>query len=284
MVPAMTPATNDLVWIKAGLLPPARPDETRIIAMCNQKGGVGKTTTTINLAGSLALHGRRVLIADGDPSGNATDAFRVPLLDDDLGSTQTKAILDLKDPHDLVAKPFERIHILPASMDMQFLASRLRELGDALQGYRRMLAHFHGEYDYILIDTRPAIDTDTNSMTAAADAALMMVDVDRWAMKAVKMQLAQHEEIMRRLGRDDFRELGLVISTAKMGSGDFDSSVLNSLRNHPLLPALAEIPYRGADLKEARAEGKPVQFYRPRSDTAGFFRDLAVKARFVEAA
>lgn len=272
-------------WIRSGTLQPwtARPSKTCVIAMCNQKGGVGKTTTTINLAGSLAHYGRRVLIVDGDPSGNATDAYRVEMLDDEHGETQTTAIIKQLDPHQLVAKPYENIHVLPASMDMQFLSPRLREQGDALHAYRRMLNHFAGEYDFILIDTRPCIDTDTDSMTAASDAAIMMADIDRWAMKAVKMQLAQHEAIMRRLGRTDFLELGFVLSRGA-GNGTFDKAVHRALSNHPMLPVLAEIPYRGADLKPAREQGQPVQMYKPKSDTAQFFRDIAVKGGLVEAA
>ncbi|MFG2408710.1 ParA family protein [Streptomyces brevispora] len=270
--------------LRYGPLPFAEPATTRIIVMCNQKGGVGKTTTTINLAGGLASFGQRVLIVDGDPSGNATDAYKIEMLDEDEGDTQVTCLLGGKDPHALVAKPFPLIHVLPASMDMQFLPARLRERGNAYHAHRKMLAHFQGEYDYILLDTRPAIDTDTDSMTAAADAAITMVDVDRWAMKAVSMQLAQHEMIMAELERSDFTELGLVISTAKASAGHFDAAVLKNLRNHPKLVNLGEVPYRGADLKEARASGQPVQMYRPRSDTAGFFRDIAVKSGMVAAA
>ncbi|MCB5910370.1 ParA family protein [Streptomyces pinistramenti] len=271
-------------WLRYGPLPFAERGMTRIIVMCNQKGGVGKTTTTINLAGSLASFGLRVLIVDGDPSGNATDAYKIEMLDEDEGDTQVTCLLGGKDPHPLVARPFENIHLLPASMDMQFLPARLRERGNALHTHRKMLARFQGEYDYILLDTRPAIDTDTDSMTAASDGAITMVDVDRWAMKAVNMQLAQHEMIMEELERQDFTELGLVISTAKGGSGRFDAAVLNNLRKHPDLANLGEVPYRGADLKEARAMGQPVQMYRPKSDTAGFFRDIAVKSGMVQAA
>ncbi|MFI1532150.1 ParA family protein [Streptomyces griseus] len=280
----MTPSTDPIERLRYGPFGLAHPSETRIIMMCNQKGGVGKTTTTINLGGTLALHGKRTLIIDGDPSGNATDGFRLDLLDEDESPTQVDCLLKGADPLPLVAKPFENLHVLPASQDMVFLPARLRERGNALQKYTKMLKHFEGLYDVILMDTRPAIDTDTDGMTAAAHGAIMMANVHRWAMKAVGMQLAQHQLIMEEVERDDFYELGLVISTALFGRGQFDRSVLKALQSHPNLAPLAEIPFRGADLGEAGAEGKPVAFYRPKSDTAGFFHGVAVKAGLLEAA
>ncbi|MDF2259710.1 ParA family protein [Streptantibioticus ferralitis] len=261
--------------------------QTRIIAMCNQKGGVGKTTTTINLAGALAEYGRRVLVCDCDPQGNSTTAFKVPMLDDEKGPTQATVVIDMSDPHPLVAKTkVENIDVLPASMDMAFLPSRLRETGAALQFYARMLGHFQGEYDDILLDMRPALDTDTDSQTAAATGAIIMVDVDEWAMKAVKMQVAQHKKIMTNLGRpaDDLDVIGMVIGRVMKPMGDFDAAVYKQLRNHPRIPLLGEIPVRSADLKEARNKGLPVVFYRPKTDTAGFFRTIAVNAKLVTAA
>jgi len=254
--------------------------------MCNQKGGVGKTTATINLAGALARDGARVLVCDCDPQGNATSAFKVKPLDDEKGPTQATVVIDMTDPHPLVAKTLvDNIDVLPASMDMYLLPSRLRETGAALQLYSRMLDHFAGEYDFILFDMRPALDTDTDAQTAAANAAIIMVDVDEWAMKAVKMQVAQHKKILHTLGRpaESLPILGMVIGRVMKPMGSFDAAVYKQLQNHPRIPLLGEIPIRSSDLKEARHEGLPVEFYRPRSDPAAFFRNTAANAGLVTA-
>jgi len=260
--------------------------ETRILAMCSQKGGVGKTTTTINLAGALAEHGRRVLVCDCDPQGNSTAGFKAALLDDEEGATQATTVIDMGDPHLLVARTrVDNIDVLPASLDMAHLAARLRETGAAHQLYARMLGHFDGEYDDILLDMRPALDTDTDAQTAASDHAVIMVDVDEWSMKAVKLQIAQRRKIMQLLGRsvDDLDILGLVICRVMKSMGAFEQAIYEQLQRHPSLPTLGEIPVRSADLKEARNAGLPVTHFRPRSDTAGFFRQIAVNAGLVAA-
>ncbi|MYW06052.1 ParA family protein [Streptomyces sp. SID3343] len=271
-------------------LPAPRDGEgrkARIIAMCNQKGGVGKTTATINLAGALARNGSRVLVCDCDPQGNATSAFKVALLDDEKGPTQATVVVDGSDPRPLVARTrVDDIDVLPASMDMYLLPSRLRETGAALQLYARMLGRLVDEYDFVLLDMRPALDTDTDAQTAAAHAAIIMVDVDEWAMKAVKMQIAQHKKILNLLSRpaDSLPVLGMVIGRVMKPMGSFDAAVYKQLRNHPRIPLLGEIPIRSSDLKEARHQGLPVESYRPKSDTAGFFRAIAANAGLVTAA
>uniref|UniRef100_UPI003F499A6B ParA family protein n=1 Tax=Streptomyces sp. CA-136453 TaxID=3240050 RepID=UPI003F499A6B len=259
----------------------------RIIAMCNQKGGVGKTTDTINLAGALASFGRRVLCVDCDPQGNLSSGFKVKKLTHVKGDpTLTTTLIGGGDPHILVAKPFDNIHVIPASMDMVFLSSRLRESNGKELKMKHMLDQFGDEYDHILMDLRPAIDTDTDSETYAADAAILAVDVDEWAMEAVGLQVGQHRKLMQDMGRpkDDLPILGLIINNVTKPMGHFDKAVYTKLQSHPRIPYLGEIPVRSADLKEARHAGQPVQFFRPKSDTAERFRNIAIKAGLVEAA
>lgn len=263
-----------------------RPETTRIIAMCNQKGGVGKTTSTINLAGALAEHGRRVLVLDGDPQGNATSGFRVagPRPGD---LTQAKVVLDALDPLLLVRETkVPGIYVLPASLDMAGLSADLRDTGAGLMLYRIMTEKLRGYFDEVLLDQRPALDLDTDSQLVGTDCGIIMTDVDEWSMMGLKLQLAQHKTAMARSQRDTFDVLGLIIGRVQKPMGNFDAEVYKLLQNHPTVRCLGEIPIRAADLKEARNKGLPVTHYKKtaRTDTANFFRGIAVSAGLVKAA
>ncbi|MGW0033051.1 ParA family protein [Streptomyces sp. NPDC003314] len=258
---------------------------TIVVAMCNQKGGVGKTTHTINLAGALAEFGRRVLVVDCDPQANTTSGFRMKR-PDPKGFTQRTAVLEVLDAHPLVVQTkVPNIHLLPASIDMALLSSGLRNTGMGLTLYQRMLAAFMGEYDVILMDMRPALDTDTDAQIAASDFSAINVDVDEWSMEGVGYQLAQQEKTLKYVNRtDEHAALGMIIGRVTKPMGAFDREVYDVLCAHPALPVLGEVPIRAADLKEARHEGLPVVQYRPTSDTAQFFRDIAQRSGLVKAA
>ncbi|GAA5070403.1 ParA family protein [Streptomyces similanensis] len=263
-----------------------RPDQCRVIAMCNQKGGVGKTTTTIQLAGSLAEYGRRVLVLDGDPQGNATTGFRVGRPGpNDL--TQAKVVLDVLDPLPLIRETrVPGIYALPASIDMSGLSTALRDTGAGLSLYRIMVDKLRPFFDDILLDQRPALDMDTDSQLVACDSAIIMTDVDEWSMDGLKMQLAQQARAMKRAERDDFDVIGLIIGRVQKPMGKFDTEVYKLLQNHRRVRCLGEVPVRAADLKEARNKGLPVTHYKKtaRTDTAEFFRDIAQNAGLVKAA
>ncbi|MFJ4988700.1 ParA family protein [Streptomyces sp. NPDC088732] len=263
-----------------------RPSTCRITAMCNQKGGVGKTTTTINVGGALVEQVPRVLLVDGDPQCNLTEGFRIkPPGPNDL--TQARVVVDALDPIPLIRETkVPGLYILPASLDMAGLSSDLRETGTGLTLYRNMLDKLREFFDRILVDQRPALDLDTDSQLAGSDEAMIMTDVDEWAMKGLTRQLAQHQKVMSRSQRDDFEVLGLVIGRIQKPMGNFDAEVYRLLQNHPRVRCLGEVPVRAADLKEARNVGLPVTHYKKtaRTDTADFFRGIAVQAGMVKAA
>ncbi|MFJ2745277.1 ParA family protein [Streptomyces sp. NPDC087440] len=260
------------------LLVDYRPQPTRVIAMCNQKGGVGKTTTTINLAGTLAEDGKRVLVLDGDPQGNATSGFRVRRPGpNDL--TQAKVVLDALDPLPLIRETrVPGIFVLPASLDMAGISSRLLHTGAGLMLYSIMIEKLRAYFDVILLDQRPALDLDNDSQIVGCDQAIIMTDVDEWSMTGLTTQIAHNKKATARAQRAEVELIGLVIGRVTKPMGHFDAKVYQLLQNHPTIPCLGEVPVRSADMKEARNKGLPVCQFRPRTDTAGFFRTIATNA------
>jgi chromosome partitioning protein len=167
---------------------------------------------------------------------------------------------------------------------MSGLSTALRDTGAGLALYRMMIDKLRPFFDDILLDQRPALDMDTDSQLAGCDGAIIMTDVDEWSMDGLKMQLAQQKRAMKRAERDDFDVLGLVIGRVQKPMGHFDTAVYKMLQNHPTVRCLGEVPVRSADIKEGRNQGLPVCQFRPRTDTAGFFRTIAANAGLVKAA
>jgi chromosome partitioning protein len=164
---------------------------------------------------------------------------------------------------------------------MAGLSTALRDTGTGLTLYRLMIDKLRPYFDDILLDQRPALDLDTDAQLVGCDQAIIMTDVDQWSMDGLKLQLGQQKRAMARAQRDDFEVLGLVIGRVQKPMGHFDAAVYEMLQHHPTVRCLGEVPVRSADIKEARNQGLPVTHFRPRTDTAGFFRTIAQNAGLV---
>ena len=171
----------------------------RIIAMCNQKGGVGKTTTTINLAAALAEYGRRVLIVDFDPQGAASVGLGINTLDMDQ-TIYTVLMNNRIDTHDaIVPSAIEGLDVLPANIDLsaaevqlvnevareQVLASQLRKVSD--------------RYDVILIDCQPSLGLLTVNALTAAHGVIVPVEAEFFALRGVALLVETIETVRDRI-------------------------------------------------------------------------------------
>lgn len=241
-----------------------------IIAVTNQKGGVGKTTTAINLAQAIALSGFPALLVDLDPQGNATQGLGVQL--DTIGLSVGDIIRDRDLPADKVVYRGERLDLIPAT---PVLARVEREMVGMTNSELRLssrLNQLREHYPVILIDTPPTLGPLMNSALNAADALIVPVDSGYFAMMGIKELLAEVEEIRQGTNRD-LRVLGYLLTLA-------DQTRIASETWDGLVAGFGEEVFetkirRNVKLKEAPVFGRTIFHHAPSSSGASDYCNLA---------
>jgi len=178
--------------------PLASHGPARIIALCNQKGGVGKTTTTINLAAALASYGRRVLAVDFDPQGALSAGLGVQTHD---VPTVYDLLLDTKrDPREaIVATGTEGLDVLPANIDLS--AAEVHLVNEVAREtiLARVLRHVSGEYDVILIDCQPSLGLLTVNALTASHGVVIPLECEFFALRGVALLIETIDKVRDRL-------------------------------------------------------------------------------------
>jgi chromosome partitioning protein len=180
---------------------------TQIIAVLNQKGGVGKTTTAINVSAYLAKLGHSVLLVDLDPQGNATSGLGLTKAVDQPGTYEV--LLSQADLHRTIVPAGERLHVLPTDAKLAALEVELVPLPDRESVLRRVLEQ--ADYDYVLIDCPPALSLLTINALVAADKLLIPVQSEYYALEGLS-QLLQVVQMVRSGLNPNLELLGVVMT------------------------------------------------------------------------
>jgi chromosome partitioning protein len=247
-----------------------------IVAIANQKGGVGKSTTAINLGAGLAFQGERVLIVDLDPQGNTTSGLGVDrssirysmydLLVDDV------AVDDVIEPssvRDLFVVP-ATIELAGAEIDLVSMFSREKRLGTALEPVS-------GDYDFVLIDCPPSLGLLTVNGLAAADEVLIPIQCEYYALEGVSQLMKNIQLVQRNLNPE--LEIEGVLLTMFDGRTTLASDVVAQVREHFGETTYRTVIPRTVRLSEAPSYGEPIEAYDPMSRGAIAYRELAREFR-----
>lgn len=245
----------------------------RVIAIYNAKGGVGKTTTALNLGACLAEKGRKALLIDFDPQGNSTSVlkkdrgFNYHIYHGVLGLAQPEAVL--------MPTAIPNYDFIPASSDLAGLLVELVSAENREYFLRRFINQFRHYYDYVIIDLPPSLSLLTINGLVAADEVLIPVQAEYYGLEGIS-QLLETVELIRNNLRHSLKVAGAVL-TLYNKKEKLSREVNRNLRRHfPHKVFETEIP-RSISLAEAPSYGMTIIEYKPDSNGADAYRRLAAE-------
>jgi chromosome partitioning protein len=246
----------------------------RVLAIVNQKGGVGKTTTAINLSAALSLEGMHCLLVDIDPQANTTAGLGFPQ-DEDRLSTYDIMVGNTAVAEAILRTEIESLQLVPSSKDLVGATVELIQQENRALKLRKALAAVTPDYDFIVLDCPPALDLLTLNALVASDGLLVPMQAEYFALEGISELMHTLERV--REGLNPLLVVEGILLTMYDERTNLTQQVSSNLREHFGEMVFRTTIPRNIRLAEAPSYGRPVALYDPKSRGAESYRELALE-------
>lgn len=230
----------------------------KIIAVTNQKGGVGKTTTAVNTAAGIGKLGKRVLIVDIDPQGNATSGVGVDKRAARYSSYNV-IIDDVKAKDAVISTKFEGLDIIPSGMELAAAEIELVDMDRREAKLKNALALVKPDYDFIFIDCPPSLGLITTNAFCAADTLLVPIQPEYYALEGLSQLMGTVRKVKRRYNQ--YLDIEGVLLTMYDGRLNLTQQVVEEVKKFFPRKVFSAVIPRGVRLSEAPSFGQPIMYF-----------------------
>ena len=246
----------------------------KIIAIANQKGGVGKTTTAVNIAASIGYYGYRILLVDADPQGNATSGFGIQKRTVDR-STYEVLLGQCSAREAILTTPYKGVDLIPSSMALAAAELELADMRDRVMRLKEELVRVKGEYDFILIDCPPSLGMVTLNALSASDSLIIPIQCEYYALEGLS-QLVTTVRQVKRLYNPSI-EIEGVLLTMYEGRLNLTLQVVDEVKKFFPEKVFKNVIPRNVRLSEAPSFGQPVLYFDRNSRGAQAYEALTAE-------